>query len=209
MIKLLVILDAGHCAQTPGKRSPDGRLREYKYCREILALIEKKLDALGIEHYNCHPEESYAAGAKDDSKDLVVRTNRINAKVAEYSKKGYQSILISIHNNAAGAGSWSNASGWTPWVYTTASDKSKTFAKLLYNQAINAQLKGNRSIPSCMYYTANFWILRKSNCPAVLTENLFQDNKRDVDYLLTDSGKNTIAEIHIKGIQEYIKTMHI
>ena len=30
-----VLIDNGHGAETPGKRSPDGRLREYAYTREI------------------------------------------------------------------------------------------------------------------------------------------------------------------------------
>lgn len=34
-----VLLDNGHGAETPGKRSPDGRLREYAYTREIAILV--------------------------------------------------------------------------------------------------------------------------------------------------------------------------
>ncbi len=30
-----VLIDNGHGAETPGKRSPDGRLLEYAYTREI------------------------------------------------------------------------------------------------------------------------------------------------------------------------------
>lgn len=35
-----VLLDNGHGAETPGKRSPDGRLQEYAYAREI-AIFQK------------------------------------------------------------------------------------------------------------------------------------------------------------------------
>nr|DAT77575.1 MAG TPA: MurNAc-LAA [Caudoviricetes sp.] len=38
---MLVILDNGHGVNTPGKSSPDGRLREYKYTREIVARIHE------------------------------------------------------------------------------------------------------------------------------------------------------------------------
>ena len=41
MIKVLV--DNGHGVETPGKRSPDGRLREYKYAREIAASVIARL----------------------------------------------------------------------------------------------------------------------------------------------------------------------
>ena len=32
---LMVILDAGHGVDTPGKRSPDGRLREGRWARAV------------------------------------------------------------------------------------------------------------------------------------------------------------------------------
>ena len=32
---MIVLIDNGHGIDTPGKRSPDGKLREYKYCRQI------------------------------------------------------------------------------------------------------------------------------------------------------------------------------
>ena len=39
---MLVILDPGHAAGVAGKRSPDGRLREYKWAREITGMLEKE-----------------------------------------------------------------------------------------------------------------------------------------------------------------------
>jgi len=52
-----VLLDAGHGVNTLGKRSPDGRLREYKYCREIVEGIHNKLDSLNIPNVILVPEE--------------------------------------------------------------------------------------------------------------------------------------------------------
>lgn len=45
---------------------------------------------------------------------------------------------------------------------------------------------------------------RDTHCPAVLTENLFQDNKDDVRFLLSDEGKRAITELHVKSIIDYI-----
>ena len=56
MNNLCILLDPGHVRQTPGKRSPDGRLLEYQYNREILERIKNKLDELGIDNWNSHPE---------------------------------------------------------------------------------------------------------------------------------------------------------
>ena len=35
----------------------------------------------------------------------------------------------------------------------------------------------------------DFYILRKSWCPAVLTENFFMDNHSDLEYLQSHAGK--------------------
>ena len=43
--------------------------------------------------------------------------------------------------------------------------------------------QGSRAVPPCHYWTAGFYVLRKTVCPAVLTENLFQDNHADVELL--------------------------
>ena len=48
---------------------------------------------------------------------------------------------------------------------------------------------------------------RDTNCPAVLTENMFQDNKEDVDFLLSEEGKQMITYIHVNGIIDYIKSL--
>jgi N-acetylmuramoyl-L-alanine amidase len=52
---------------------------------------------------------------------------------------------------------------------------------------------------------SNFYVLKHTNCPAVLTENFFQDNKDDVDYLLSDEGFHAIVRTHVEGILNYIK----
>ena len=52
-----------------------------------------------------------------------------------------------------------------------------------------------------------FYILKHTNCPAVLTENLFQDNREDVDYLLSDAGKQAIVRLHVKGIIDYLNSL--
>lgn len=50
----------------------------------------------------------------------------------------------------------------------------------------------------------SFYILRKTKCPAVLTENFFQDNKEDVSYLLSLEGRTQIVKTHTDGIIKYI-----
>ena len=52
---------------------------------------------------------------------------------------------------------------------------------------------------------ANFYVLKYTYCPAVLVECLFQDNKSDVEYLLSDIGRNEIIRTILEGIVNYIE----
>ena len=193
-----ILIDNGHGSNTAGKRSPDGRLLEYKWCREIASRLVDALKKRGIDAERIVTEETDIP--------LSGRCRRVNAICAKYGSKNV--ALISIHINAASDGkSWDNARGWSGWVYTGASSKSKTLAQCLYDEADKRGLKGNRSVPPCRYWTANFAIVRDTNCPAVLTENLFQDNKDDVEFLLSEQGKQKIIDLHVDGISRYIESV--
>ncbi len=51
----------------------------------------------------------------------------------------------------------------------------------------------------------NLYLLRKSLCPAVLTENFFMDNHSDLEYLHSKAGKQAVVDTHIEGIIEYLE----
>lgn len=190
-----ILLDNGHGEDTKGKRSPDGRLLEWSWTREITKLIEKALLNEGIDVERVVPED------KDIS--LTQRVKRVNSVCAKLGAKNV--LFISVHINAAGCGKWMNASGWTGWIAKNASANSKLFAQLLYAEAEKLGLKGNRSVPKEKYWQADFAVIAKTNCPAVLTENMFQDNKEDVEYLLSTKGKQDIVKLHVEAIKNYIK----
>ena len=192
-----VLIDNGHGLNTPGKRSPDGTFLEASYNREIAKrivadLIDKDYDAQLLV-----PE--------DHDIPLSERAKRVNTVCSVLGKSNV--ILVSIHVNAAGNGSkWLNATGWS--VYTckgqTASDK---LAECLCQAAIK-NFPGRR-IRTDMSdgdfdWEEGFYILRKSLCPAVLTENFFMDSQSDLEYLQSRAGKQAIIDTHIEGIVEYI-----
>lgn len=194
---MIVLIDNGHGANTPGKCSPDKRLREYKYCRETAEALCKALAERGYEARRIVTEETDVA--------LSTRCKRVNAVCSAMGSKNV--LLVSLHNNAAGNGGWKSASGWSGWVYTQGSERSRLLAQYLYKAAEKRGLQGNRSVSACRYWTANFYILKHTDCAAVLTENLFQDNKDDVDYLLSDEGRKAIVDLHVEGIVNYIKSI--
>lgn len=189
-----VLIDNGHGENTPGKRSPDGRLREWSYTRDIADLVVAGLRKLGIDAERIVKE--------DTDVPLSERCRRANAI---YKETGKKAILVSIHCNASGSGaSWMNARGWSVFVSNNASLNSKKLAESLAQVAECIFVPVRKPMPGQLYWEQNLAICRDTNCPAVLTENFFQDNKEDVEYLLSREGKDTVARIHIEGILKYL-----
>lgn len=190
-----VLIDNGHGSNTKGKRSPDGRLLEYKWAREVAVMLEDALKKRGIDAERITPEETDVP--------INTRVKRVN-KIC-FLRGASNCILISLHLNAMGVdGKWHDASGWSGWVAPSSSAKSKKLAKYLHIEAVKRGLQGNRCIPTGRYWVGNFGIVRDTKCPAVLTENLFQDNKEEVEFLLTDEGKKEIVDLHVEAIEKYI-----
>lgn len=194
MVKVLI--DNGHGENTPGKCSPDKRLREYAYAREIARRVEKCLRCKGYNAQRIVEEETDVP--------LSERCKRVNDICKQVGTKNV--LLVSIHNNAAGGdGKWHEARGFSAHVGLNASSKSKMLAQYLWNEAIQQGLKGNRSVPAAPYIAQNLAICRDTACPAVLTENLFQDNKEDVELLLSEEGKEKVTATHVNAIVNFIK----
>ncbi len=196
---MLVILGTAHSKSTPGKRSPDGSLLEYAYSREICKRIKSALSAKGI---NCVID---IEGNEEWS--LQNRVNIVNKYCQQYGSKNC--VYVSVHVNAAGNGKWMTARGWAVYVSPNASQNSKKLAQLLHSEAMKRNLKGNRSTPFNKYWVSNLYVLKNTKCPAVLTENLFQDNQEDVKFLLSEVGKQSITNLHVEGICNYIKETQI
>ena len=98
-----ILIDNGHGIQTKGKHSPDGKLLEYAYTRELARQIVTTLKARGYDSELLVPE--------DDDIPLSERVRRTNVHCQALGKSNV--ILISLHINAAGGTKWMNATGWS------------------------------------------------------------------------------------------------
>lgn len=196
-----ILIGNGHGNTTLGKRSPDGRLLEWKYTREIAKEVVKRLKEQGYDADLVVPEDADVS--------LTTRANRVNRWCDVLGSKNV--CFVSIHCNAAGNGTqWMNARGWEAWtsVGQTQGDK---LADCLYDAA-ESVLKP--LIPDVKIRTdhtdgdrdkeSNFTVLQKTRCAAVLTENMFQDNKEDVEWLLSNCGRDAIVRLHVDGIKAYV-----
>ena len=194
-----ILIDNGHGIQTKGKRSPDGKLLEYAYTRELARRIVSILQSRGYDSELLVPE--------DDDMPLSERVRRTNAHCQALGKSNV--ILISLHLNAAGDGTkWMNATGWSCYTCKgqTESDRLadclyKAAEQILKNQVIRTDYARDGD-PD---WEENFYILRHSLCPAVLTENFFMDSLYDRDFLLNEAGKRAIVDTHVNGLTNYLR----
>ena len=184
-----ILIDTGHGENTPGKRSPDGKFREYLYVREIADQVVAQLRQRGYDAERIEMEFSDVA--------LAERAKRVNEVCGRMGTKNV--ILVSIHINAAGNGEWMNAKGWS--CYTSIGQtKADKLADCFYQVAEEqfAARKFRKDLTDGdPDWEAGFYMLKKTKCPAVLTENFFLDNKHNVDFLLSNEGRESIVQLHV------------
>jgi len=186
-------LDNGHGKLTSGKRSPklkDGtQLYEYEFNRDIVKRIIKILETLGISYFEVVPEievDNFLAG----------RVLRVNNLETEKPK-----LLVSIHCNTglAPSGQWSTTNGIETWhTYNSKTSKklATTFQKhLLYK--LKWKDRGIKAKPVQQLY-----VLKHSDCPTILTENGFYNNKEQLLELMKEEVREKIAEAHVEAILE-------
>lgn len=196
-----IILGTAHLKSTPGKCSPDKNFFEYKYSREICKAVKVILEDLGYKVFIDIEDEDLDV---NQSKELCLRCKIVN----DLQKVYKNCIYISIHVNAAYSdGKWHDATGWEAYtsIGVTSADR---LAECLYNAAkknlVGKKLRVDMTDKD-QDKEANFYVLKHTNCPAVLTENFFQDNKKDVEYLTSDKGFHQIVRTHVEGIIKYIE----
>ena len=190
---MLILLDPAHGHNTPGKRSPDGKLLEYAYTRDFARQIVKILQYRGYDSELLVPE--------DDDIPLSERVRRTNAHCQALGKSNV--ILISLHLNAASDGTqWMNATGWSCYTCKgqTESDRLadclyKAAEQILENQVIRTDYAHDGD-PD---WEENFYILRHSLSPAVLVEQFFMDNKKDLAYLSLMKASEILLMLLLEG----------
>lgn len=211
---MIIVLGTAHLSTTPGKCSPDGRFREFAYSREIALEVAARLRKLGhsvfIDYVAPGPNEQMkSSSAKEEQRrELAWRVSFVNTLCARYGAKNV--VYVSLHTNAAGGdGKWHGARGLSVMVSPKGSQASRKLARCIYEAGERIGRKavtGNRCTPPSKYWEQSLYVLNNTRCPAVLTENLFQDNREDVDYLLSPEGREAIVALHVEGIVDFVKS---
>jgi N-acetylmuramoyl-L-alanine amidase len=106
-------------------------------------------------------------------------------------------VLISIHTNHYRAESAKGA----VTLYQSHSEESRQLAAAIQHHL--KELLPGRAEPGIS--PDNFFILRRSPVPTVLVEIGFVSNKRDREFMLSEAGRQAIANAVADGIQDYFR----
>ncbi|MDN5204592.1 N-acetylmuramoyl-L-alanine amidase [Fulvivirgaceae bacterium BMA10] len=208
--KYLWLFDPGHGGiingeyQTAGKRSPkleDGRqLFEGEFNRAVVKRIVEDCKSLAIDCINLVDTEiDLPLRERTDLANDIYRRN--------LQAGGKHCLFISIHANAYMPQGeklrFNQANGWE--IFTTIGEtKSDVLAEYFFQEM-------NKVFPTRRFRSdysdndpdkeKNFFVLRKTVMPAVLTENFFMTNREEVDILLSEDGRDKIALGHMNAIK--------
>lgn len=188
--KLLVLIDPGHGFFTYGKRClkslDPNETREW-------VLNDRIADAL-ILRLEQYEDVEYArlddpSGKRDVP--LQERIAKANKLYAEYTKKGYTVIILSLHHNA---GIYGGKGGGL----VTFADSRKASARTIQirdrvydNVLAQIGLRGNRANPKT---TAPLYMLNRSYMPGTLIEFGFMDAPADIGQILSASHPRQCAD---------------
>lgn len=190
-LNILFIIDPGHGKDTPGKRSPvwpDGRqLFEWEVNRAIVSRISKTLSKEGIFHI-------WTTLSKYDM-PLSHRVGLANEQLEDTAHV----IFVSIHSNAGGG------TGWEVFTSKGNTDSDK-YAEIFFEEM-------KHEFPDMRFRSdmldgdsdkeENFYVLKYTDCPAVLTENFFMDTLTpDCEILMSEDGRDKIADAHVRAIRK-------
>lgn len=179
--EFIVVIDAGHGGNDPGKVSPDGVL-EKDVNLAIALRLKSRLEEKGIKVILTRDSDICLAidGATNKKKsDMINRMELVNESGAD--------LLISIHQNSY---SDSRVKGAQAFYYGS-SEQSEKLAKEIQSCVKEyADTENNRMAKACNDY----YILRKSVCPAVIIECGFLSNPEETARLVDEGYQDKLAQ---------------
>jgi N-acetylmuramoyl-L-alanine amidase len=169
-----IVLDAGHDGEDAGAVA--NGLKEKDLTLAIVKPIARMLAKYeGIEVHYTHTDDRFL--------ELSERAAIANKLKADY--------FISVHINAGGG------TGFESYIY----NGKVSSATIAYQNVIQQEImKAIGNVKDRGKKRANYAVLRLTNMPAILTENLFIDNANNATKLKSDQFLVQVAHGHVQGI---------
>ncbi len=169
----------GHSILKSGQiTSASGVVNEYQWCKKFVPILVDTFKSQGVDaDLIICPEKQFSKAAEEKPYKL----GKINGKKYD--------LVIESHLNA-----FNGSAKGTEVLYYPTSTKSKEYA-----QRVNDKLDDiftDRGIKS----RSDLYILRDTDCPAILIEYFFCDNKEDYSKADTDEEMQLIANKVVEGV---------
>ncbi|HHX63112.1 MAG TPA: N-acetylmuramoyl-L-alanine amidase [Epulopiscium sp.] len=199
----LFIIDGGHGATTPQKRTPqlpDGTvIQEYQFNKPTAAFTAQDAERLGFKTLLTSPD--------DYDTPLSIRTSTANMAYLEYIRQlnaqGIDTsnknvaVFVSIHYNVLGTEFQVRANGIETFYYT-GSVIGQTLAQNVLDRLIESTGLVNRGAKP-----ANFYVLRHTMMPATLAECGFMDYLPEALLMLNVEYQKTVAQAIVAGVCDF------
>ena len=185
---MIWILDPGHGIETKGKRSPfiPPGIREYEFNRDMARRISDLYD--GETMSTVEDEHSVKL------RERVLFANRISGL------NPGEVFFVSLHANAAGRSSreWNDAHGSTVFISKNASQASQKFAEIVAPRIALPLRTKDRGVRR-----RDFYVIRKTRCPAVLIEYGFMTNEIEAVSLASDGHRELLARATVGAMLDF------
>lgn len=183
--KKQICLDPGHDAGNLANKSPDGAYYEHEFTLDLARRMEKLLTA----------------------RDVAVTMTRTGGEAVSLARRCEIAnaipdldLFVSIHSNAAGGSGWSDAAGWSVYLYGPGGDRARAAEDIL----TEVRAAGIALRPEPIVYDPELYVLRHTEAPAVLTENGFHTNRQEAALLGQPAYRQKLAEAEVRGILKYL-----
>ncbi|GAE36647.1 N-acetylmuramoyl-L-alanine amidase family protein [Halalkalibacter akibai] len=177
MTKVKIMLDPGHGGKDPGAVA--NGLQE----KDIVLTIAREMRHMLLQQFDVLVKMTRTS---DTFLSLEERARLANNWGADY--------FLSIHVNAAGG------TGFESFIHPNAQQDT-----IQFQQAIHSRVMAQLKVRDRGMKKSNFAVLRLTKMPAILTENLFIDNKEDANLLGDIRMLKKIAEGHVNGLERLLK----
>lgn len=181
----VVVIDAGHGGSDKGAVGPSG-VTEKSVTLAVALKTEKLLTESGAKVIMTRKTDvDVASPNASDAQELQSRVNKAPPN---------SDIFISIHCNA-----FTNPkSNGMETFYFSGSPAGKKLAQFLNEELLKYGGRLNRGVK-----TANFYVLKRSRCPASLIELAFVTNPEEEKLLADDDYQNKLAQAISTAVNRY------
>lgn len=177
--QLTVVIDAGHNHDGVDTGTSYGGAKEQDITWEVASRVSEILREKGLHVLETRPEKTDNLG-KDTTESLKIRTAIANEYEAD--------LFVSIHVNSGG--------GYGAETYVVAKGgQAEALAEM-----VQAYISRDLSLNDRGVRTANFYVIKNTDMPAVLIEMGFLDSKTDFPLLTSKEGWDGYADAISKAV---------